>query len=102
MADREWEPVTVAGKEIVSSDRGRVVIEWTLAGGVDGDWVGSFRGDGRKEGTFDYVSSEPQVSVSGVRWEVAEGNMGFIGFWRGLLAHRTTIEPSTRQLGLPA
>ena len=26
----------------------------------------------------------------------------FIGFWRGLPAHRTTIDPSTRQFGLPA
>ena len=25
-----------------------------------------------------------------------------IGIWRGLPAHRTTIEPSTRQFGLPA
>jgi hypothetical protein len=36
----------------------------------------------------------PEIASDKVRW--------FIGFWRGLLAHRTTIEPSTRQLGLPA
>ena len=24
------------------------------------------------------------------------------GFWRGRASHRTTIEPSTRQFGLPA
>jgi hypothetical protein len=28
--------------------------------------------------------------------------MWFFGIWRGLPAHRTTIEPSTRQFGLPA
>jgi hypothetical protein len=28
--------------------------------------------------------------------------MGLFGFWRGLAPHRTTIEPSTRQFGLPA
>ncbi len=27
---------------------------------------------------------------------------GTIGFWWGVPAHRTTIDPSTRQLGLPA
>jgi hypothetical protein len=26
----------------------------------------------------------------------------FFGIWRGLRPHRTTIEPSTRQFGLPA
>jgi len=40
----------------------------------------------------------PSVSATAL----VAGLFGLIGFWRGAPPHRTTIEPSTRQLGLPA
>jgi len=78
MADKsEWKSVTIDRKEIIAADRGRVEIEWKLAGDVDGDWVGCFNGDGQRTGSIDYGTgaTEPQASPSGVRWEVAESNM---------------------------
>ena len=58
----------------------------------------------RLDGTlepFHHASEEPLLdgALPGrtqvtVRW--------LIGFWRGEALHRTTIEPSTRQFGLPA
>lgn len=78
MADKpEWKSVTIDRKEIIAADRGRVEIEWKLAGDVDGDWVGCFNGDGQRSGSMDYVTgaTEPQASPSGVRWEVAESKM---------------------------
>jgi hypothetical protein len=42
----------------------------------------------------------------GQGYVLAESNgatlSGLFGIWRGLRPHRTTIEPSTRQFGLPA
>ena len=34
--------------------------------------------------------------------EKGTGDLRLFGIWRGLRPHRTTIEPSTRQFGLPA
>jgi hypothetical protein len=67
-------------------DEAKAVIQWTYMR--------------RKVEARDLIQFDP--AKAGQAWTLSDALLGLFGFWRGRAAHRTTIEPRTRQFGLPA